>query len=133
MKNLPLAPEAACVWPGAATGPTAMWCTSNTHSLHKATARNQRDTDNSLWCQNPAEQSQKRFPWQVSTVRQPMQRLPGSIINSRYAEHGLVWVAYLQLLLLNLLLHWIAASLLLFEDISDPSGCSPAGTEGALG
>lgn len=86
-----------------------LWQHPQTHAaqhLQEARARNQRDTTNSLQCQNPAVQSHKRFPWWVSTVRQPMQRLHGSIINSKYAEHGLVWVAYLQPLLSNLLLHW---------------------------
>lgn len=96
----------ACVWPGVVTGPAATWWTNYTHSLHEAMASNQKDTENSLRCQNPAEQSQKIFPRWVGTVRQPMQRVHSSIINSRYAAHGLVWVAYLQLLLPNLLLLW---------------------------
>lgn len=42
-------------------------CTSDTHSLYEATARNQRDTETSLWCQNPAQPEE--VPWWVSTVR----------------------------------------------------------------
>lgn len=129
--------KALCVWPGAVTGPTATWCTSNIGSLHKATSRNQRDTENSLWRQIPATQSHKRFPWWVSTVRQSMQRLHGSIINSRYAEHGHVWVAYLQPFLSNLLLHWdhCLPTALWGHTWSQiwSHGCSLAGTEGAPG
>lgn len=46
---------------------------------------------------------------------QPMQRLHGSIINSRYPEHGIVWGAHLQPLLSNL--HCLLTAV---EDIPDP-------------
>lgn len=91
----------ACVWAGAATGPAATCWTNYTH---EAMDSNQKDIEISLWCQNPAEHSQETFRWWAGTVRQPTQRVHSSTTNSRCTERVLVWVAYLQLLLKNLLL-----------------------------